>query len=224
MNDPSISNQELLKDLSFLKKKIKKLEESESQQKPTAMKLHKSEDKYRQLAEDMPALICTFLPDSTLTYVNKAYCDLFQNRSGDLIGQKFLEFLPDEATRENVRRQYMSLTTGNPVKTYENEVIVFDGTNQYHWHRWTVRAFFSDNGQISYFQSIGQDITEHKRIEMALRESESFLNTILNSIPIPVFYKDTDGRYLGLTSAGLKLKNLRGRGFLQSCTMRLGNI
>ena len=201
MNDPSISNQELLKELSFLKKKIKKLEESESQQKPTAMKLHKSEDKYRQLAEDMPAFICTFLPDSTLTYVNKAYCELFQNRSGDLIGQKFLEFLPDEATRENVRRQYMSLTTGNPVKTYENEVIVFDGTNQYHWHRWTVRAFFSDNGQISYFQSVGQDITEHKRIEMALRESESFLNTILNSIPIPVFYKDTDGRYLGLNKA-----------------------
>lgn len=201
MVEQARKNQELLKEISFLKNKIKKLEKSESQQKPIAMGLHMSEYKYRKLAEDMPALICTFLPDSTLTYVNKAYCELFQKQPDDLVGQKFLDFLPDEATRENVRRQYMSLTPESPVKTYEHKVIVSDGTNQYHWHRWTDRAFFNDDGQVSYFQSIGQDITEHKRTEAALRESESFLNALLNSIPTPVFYKGRDGRYLGCNKA-----------------------
>jgi PAS domain S-box-containing protein len=33
--------------------------------------------------------------------------------------------------------------------------------------------------------------------EEALRKSESFLNKLLESIPIPVFYKDREGRYLG---------------------------
>jgi len=190
MVEQARTNQELLKGISFLKKKIKKLEKSEAQQKPTAMALHKSEHNYRKLAEDMPALICTFSPDSTLTYVNKAYCELFQKQPEDLVGQKFLDFLPDGMTRENVRRQYLSLTPENPVKTYEHKVIVSDGTNQYHWHRWTDRAFFSDEGQISYFQSIGQDITDHKRIEAALRESEEKYRLLANRMTDVVWTSD----------------------------------
>ena len=37
--------------------------------------------------------------------------------------------------------------------------------------------------------------------EKALQESETFLNILLNSIPIPVFYKGTDGRYLGFNTS-----------------------
>ena len=141
-----------------------------------------SDLKYRQFAEDMPALICSFLPDSTLTYVNSAYCKLFSKQHEDLVGQKFLDFLPDKAARENVRNQYMSLTPENPVKTYEHEVIVADGTNQHRWHRWTDRAFFSDKGEILHFQSIGQDITERKQMEDNLREGEERFRLITETI------------------------------------------
>jgi two-component system cell cycle sensor histidine kinase/response regulator CckA len=34
-----------------------------------------------------------------------------------------------------------------------------------------------------------------------IRESEAFLNTLLDAIPIPVFYKDRNGRYLGFNRA-----------------------
>jgi PAS domain S-box-containing protein len=143
-----------------------------TERKQTEDKISESELHYRQLADDMPALMCTFLPDSTLTYVNKTYCELFQKSPAELVGQKFLDFLPDEAARENVRSHYMSLTPDNPVKTYEHKVMVSDGTGQHHWHRWTDRAFFKDNGEISHFQSIGQDMTTHKQVEDALRMSE----------------------------------------------------
>ncbi|WP_051958019.1 PAS domain-containing hybrid sensor histidine kinase/response regulator [Desulfobacter vibrioformis] len=45
--------------------------------------------------------------------------------------------------------------------------------------------------------SIYNDVTDRKHAENALSKSESFLKSLLNSIPIPVFYIDTDGRYLG---------------------------
>jgi len=140
--------------------------------------LQETEKQYKQLAEDMPALICTFLPDSTLTYVNSTYCELFQKRSNELVGQQFLYFIQDEATRENVRRQYMSLTPENPVKTYEHDVIISDGTGQHYWHRWTDRAFFNDNGEIDHFQSIGQDITSRKRAEEELTTSHKQLRAL----------------------------------------------
>lgn len=184
MKDSSKTKSELIEELSILKMKIKTLEKSESQQKQTEMELAESEHKYRQLAEDMPALICTFLPDSTLTYVNRAYGELFQKRPEDLIGRKFLDFFPDEAIREEVRRQYMSLTPENPVYTYEHEVILSGGPDQRRWLRWTDHVFFKDNGQISHFQSIGQDVTEHKRTEEALRESEVTLRNVFKATPV----------------------------------------
>ena len=42
-----------------------------------------------------------------------------------------------------------------------------------------------------------QDITERKCAEDALKESQGFLTTLLDSIPVPVFYKDVEERYLG---------------------------
>ncbi len=45
------------------------------------------------------------------------------------------------------------------------------------------------------------DITEQKRAHLALRDSEAFLSMLLETVPIPVFYKDVDGRYLGFNRA-----------------------
>ncbi len=50
-----------------------------------------------------------------------------------------------------------------------------------------------------------QDITERRKAEDALRESEAFLSNLLNTIPIPVFYKDLDGRYLDVNDSFVSL-------------------
>ena len=49
----------------------------------------------------------------------------------------------------------------------------------------------------NYFLGIWRDITEHKAAEAALRASNEFLKTLLDAIPVPIFYKDSAGRYLG---------------------------
>ncbi len=50
-----------------------------------------------------------------------------------------------------------------------------------------------------------QDITERRKAENALRESEAFLSNLLNTIPIPVFYKDINGRYLDANDSFVSL-------------------
>ncbi|HBD08899.1 MAG TPA: hypothetical protein DCZ69_11620, partial [Syntrophobacteraceae bacterium] len=50
-------------------------------------------------------------------------------------------------------------------------------------------------------EQLQSELAERKRAVEALRESEAFLNTLLNAIPIPVFYKDREGRYLGFNKA-----------------------
>ncbi len=126
-------------------------------------RVRESEERYRRLAEETPVLICTFLPDGTLTYVNTAYCEYFGRSPGELIGRSFLDFLPDERSRREVRRQYLSLTPERPATTYEHRV--FDSDGRERWQRWTDRAFFDEEGKLAYFQSVGDDITERKQYE-----------------------------------------------------------
>lgn len=46
-----------------------------------------------------------------------------------------------------------------------------------------------------------EDITERKKAEEALKQSENFLNSLLNSVPVPVFYKNRAGQYIGFNRA-----------------------
>ena len=58
------------------------------------------------------------------------------------------------------------------------------------------------------------DITERRLMEKTLRESETTLSTLLKSIPIPVFYKDTNGRYTGINPAFEKFFGKKGNEFI----------
>jgi PAS domain S-box-containing protein len=49
----------------------------------------------------------------------------------------------------------------------------------------------------SYILGFGRDSTERKRVETRLNAQVHFLQQLLDSIPIPVYYKDLDGVYLG---------------------------
>lgn len=53
-----------------------------------------------------------------------------------------------------------------------------------------------------------RDITERKRAEAALRESEARHRTMVESVPIAITEIDTDGRYLAMNPAGVALAGL----------------
>lgn len=57
-------------------------------------------------------------------------------------------------------------------------------------------AIISIDGKI-FVQGIFRDITDRLQIETALRESQQFLQTILDTVPLAVFWKDRDSNYLG---------------------------
>ncbi|TIH20149.1 response regulator [Marinifilum sp. JC120] len=121
--------------------------------------------KHQELGELLPAMICEFLPDSTLTYVNRAYCEYFGKTEEELLGKRFLEFLPAAAV-DAVKDRYLNLLPENPIHTHVHEVIR-DG--EICWHEWTNRAFFDEHGQAVRFQAVGQDTTERKLMESLLQ-------------------------------------------------------
>ncbi len=147
--------------------KIKK-----QQQLSTLEKLKISEERYRMMVEDMPALICRFLPTGILTFVNSSYCEYFKTEKETLEGNNLFQFIP-ETERKKVRDHFASLSSENPVATYEHQVISPNGDTK--WQQWTNKAIFDDDGNIIEYQSIGQDITDRKDAEIKKEQLEADL-------------------------------------------------
>ena len=84
------------------------------------------------------------------------------------------------------------------------------------WQRWTCRAVFDPSGDLLEYQIVGRDITGRKRIEERLRAQGLFAQTLIEAMPVPVFFQDRQGLYRGCNKAfetlrGLARQDLVGR-------------
>ncbi|MFB2897419.1 GAF domain-containing protein [Aerosakkonemataceae cyanobacterium BLCC-F50] len=80
----------------------------------------------------------------------------------------------------------------------------------------SITALKNAHQQIIGFLGIAKDISERKRTENALRESQQFLQTVLDIFPLSVFWKDRNSVYLGCNPQFAKTLGL------QSCLEIVG--
>ena len=60
-------------------------------------------------------------------------------------------------------------------------------------------------GDQRYFTGVMRDLTEHRRAEQRLQRSNALLETLIESIPDPVFVKDLQGRFLVVNESTCRL-------------------
>ncbi len=125
--------------------------------------LRRSELYYRSLVNDLPAMVCRFQPDGTLTFVNDLYCQTFQRTRDELIGFNFYELIPPPQ-RALVAEGIAKLSPTQPVMEHEHEVLHPDGSIG--WQRWVNRLLLDEQGQPVEYQALGMDITARKRAEL----------------------------------------------------------
>jgi len=135
--------------------------------------LRKSEARYRAIVEDhQTEMICRFLPDTTLTFVNEAYCRYYGQGRGELVGTSFLApVLPED--KALVSDQLDGLSADYPVVTFEQQVQLPDGDSR--WQEWVSRAILDQNNVFIEFQAVGRDITERKRMEAQIKTAQTRL-------------------------------------------------
>ena len=136
--------------------------------------LRESEARYRAVVDSQTELVTRYLPDTTLTFVNDAYCRYFEQGREDLFGQPFIQWLPPAASA------YMldimeSIMSGSGPLTSEHDVVKPDGSIGR--MQWVDHAIRNASGAVVELQGVGRDITELRRVEAALRESEARYRT-----------------------------------------------
>jgi PAS domain S-box-containing protein len=126
--------------------------------------LRESEARYRAVVESQTDLVCRYLPDTTLTFVNESYCRFFGRRREELIGRKFVELIP-EAARHVALRHVASIVSKPRAVGFEHEVVLPDGTVG--WQHWIDHPVSASDAPVMELQGIGRDITDRKRAEEA---------------------------------------------------------
>lgn len=139
-------------------------------------KINDSKKMYQSVVDTQLEMVCRYLPDTTLTFVNDAYCRAFGKPRRELLGQKYLIFIPPECHEEE-HAGLKLLSAAQPKATREYEVIDPDGNNR--WQRWTDVGVFDESGELKEIQGTGYDITERKLAEGEARHQAQRANAML---------------------------------------------
>ena len=177
-------------------------------------KLRQSEARYRGVVEDQTELICRFLTDGTITFVNETYCRYFEKSAAELLGQNIRSTIVDEDWLI-LESHFASLCQEKPTDTVEFRIIAPNG--KIYWQQWHNRAIF-DGSKIIEYQAVGRDITEFKQAEKekaclisSLHESEERFRILANTAPVLMWMTDAEGQcsffnQSWLTFTGLSLE------------------
>lgn len=115
------------------------------------------------------------------------------------------------------------------IDKYESEYRIKHADSHYIWFKDIGRiSEVKDNGEIK-ITGVVIDITESKLAEIQLIENRNLLDTVNNAIAAPIFYKDTDGIYIGCNQAfadliGLNKEDIIGKTAFEISDTELAHI
>ncbi|SOE08353.1 PAS domain S-box-containing protein [Hoeflea halophila] len=134
--------------------------------------LKQKEHEFETLARNLPDFIVRAKPDTTLTYVNEHYARYVGRPADEMIGRKFLDFVP-EANRAMLIEHLASLSPEQPLRTSEQAMPSLTGETL--WCLWSNLMVFEDGKPVELV-SVGRDITQvreaQNRIARQSRELE----------------------------------------------------
>jgi len=161
--------------------------------------LFQSEEKYRNILESIEEGYYEIDIAGNLTFFNDSLCRIIGYPKEELLGMNYQQYEYKE-TIKNVFQKYNEVfETGKPVSSFDRQIIRKDGTKRYVETSILLRE--DSSGTPIGFRGIARDITERKRMEEALHQSEQKYRTILEEMDEAYFEVDLAGNYTYVNDA-----------------------
>jgi PAS domain S-box-containing protein len=168
MKDEDKTKEQLIGELAKLRQRIAQFEASETERKRVEGALRESQEFNSSLLDDSPNPISVINPDTSIRYVNPALEKLAGFSFAELVGSKAPYQWWMEETPHKTRRDFKEAMRQGERKVEE----CFQKKNGERFCAEVTSTPVTSNGKLRYYLSNWVDVTQRKRVEEALRESE----------------------------------------------------
>jgi PAS domain S-box-containing protein len=161
--------------------------------------LRQSEERYRTMLEEMEEGYYEADLAGTFTFVNDAMSHILGYSRDELIGMNYKIYTPKEDVKAIFKAYNRVYRTGEPLRWYPMAEFRKDGTLILAED--SVFPMRNDKGEIIGFRGVSRDVTERKRAEEALRQSEERYRDILEKMTDSYFEVDLAGNLTFVNSS-----------------------
>ena len=165
-----------------LRRRVAELEKGEAERKRAEEALQRQKDLAQTYLEIAQVMMVVIDADEKISLINRKCCENLGCQEEDIIGKNWFDTFIPERMRNEVRGIFVKLMAGDiePGECFENSILTKTGEERIiAWHN---AVFTDDTGNISGTLSSGEDITERKRAEEELRESEERFRSLYSAM------------------------------------------
>lgn len=174
--------------------------ESTRKEAEAAQALAASERFMKAVTDNIPGMVAYWTSELRCGFANQAYFDWFGKTPEQMLGIRIQDLLGEVLFHKN--EPYIQAVLRGERQCFERTLTKVDGTIGYTWAQYIPNI---DADQVRGFFVLVSDVTELKRTEIALAESEWKLRTIIETEPECVNVLAMDGTLLQMNSAGLEM-------------------
>jgi len=165
--------------------------------------LRESERKLNQLVDNLPGFAYQGVDAGgwTMAYLSEGFREITGYRPELFIGNLSLAYndliLPSH--RQAIRKTWDQVLADHSIFEEEYPITTASGAVMWIWERG--RGIYDEEGRLQCVEGFATDISYRKRVEEALRASETQFRSYIDNSPIGVFICDEKGRYLQVNPA-----------------------
>jgi len=189
---------------SLKTKKKNRSASDNSELNQTKKTLQEQEEKFLTILESSQDAIFAKDMQGRYTFINSAGMKFLNRKINEIIGKRDNELFDEESAKQIMSVDHKVLLN----KCSMSLETCFGQGDDTHWYYATISPIFTSDGDLKGTIGVSRDMTNHRRLENSLRESEGKLLTILECSNDAIFAKDTEGRYTYINSTGAALLDL----------------
>ncbi len=183
--------------------------EAFNQQLAASNKLIEQEKNFvENLLETAPSFITVLNIDGNISLFNRFAEKLTGYSKEEVAGKNWFDLFIPQKEKDQITEVFSQVLQNMPeYASYENPIILKNGDERI--IEWSNTVLKDENGKLTGLMSIGNDITEKRLTETALRQNQAWLTTLINATPDIICFKDGQGRWLIANEADLALFELK---------------
>ena len=136
-----------------------------------------SAQNYLDIVDVMILVIDT---DFTIKLINRRGCEILGYSASDVVGKNFVELFIPERIRRELFEVAAAVIDHDAYECYENPIVTKRGEERL--IAWRNHALLDEFGTVIGILSSGEDITDSRKNQQLIRESEEFYRTLFASI------------------------------------------